>query len=92
MSWNAGLSVLKLVCVWMLSQFSGVRLFGTLWTVAHQAPLFMEFSRQEYWDGLPFPPPGDPPHPGIELTYLLSPALAGRFFTNSVSQKALKLG
>ena len=38
----------------------------TLWTVAHQAPLPMEFSRQEYWSGLPIPPPGDLPNPGIE--------------------------
>ena len=43
-----------------------------LWTVALQAPLFMGFSRQEYWSGLPFPPPGDLPDPGIEST---SPAL-----------------
>ena len=42
------------------------------WTVAHQAPLFMGFPRQEYWNGLPFPSPGDLPHPGIEL---VSPAL-----------------
>ena len=39
---------------------------ATLWTVAHQAPLSMEFSRQEYWSGLPFPSPGDLPDPGIE--------------------------
>ena len=44
---------------------SCVRLFATLGTVAHQAPLSMEFSRQEYWSGLPFPPPGDLPDPGI---------------------------
>ena len=43
-----------------------VRLFATLWTVAHQAPLSMGFSRQEYWSGLPFPSPGDLPDPGIE--------------------------
>ena len=43
-----------------------VRLFGTPWTVAYQAPLSMEFSRQEYWSGLPFPSPGDLPNPGIE--------------------------
>ena len=43
-----------------------VRLFATPWTVAYQAPLFMGFSRQEYWSGLPFPPPGDLPDPGIE--------------------------
>ena len=51
----------------MLSHFSHVQLFSTPWTVAHQAPLPMEFSRQEYWSGLPFPPPGDLPDPGIEV-------------------------
>jgi len=45
----------------------------------------MGFSRQEYWSGLPCPPPGDLPHPGIELTSLMSPALAGRFFTTSAT-------
>ena len=49
-------------------------------TVAHQAPLSMGFSRQEYWSGLPFPPPGHLPDPGIEPA---SPALAGGFFTTS---------
>ena len=48
------------------------QLFATPWTVAHQAPLSMEFSSQEYWSGLPFPSPGDLPNPGIELR---SPAL-----------------
>ena len=43
-----------------------VRLFATPWTVAHQAPLPMEFSMQEYWSGLPFPSPGDLPNPGME--------------------------
>ena len=52
--------------------FSPVRLFATPWTVAHQAPLTMEFSRQEYWSGLPFPSPGHLPKPGVEPT---SPAL-----------------
>ena len=47
----------------------------TLWTVARQAPLSMGFSRQEYWSGLPFPPPGDPPDPGMELTFPVSPVL-----------------
>ena len=61
----------------------------TLWTVALQAPLSMGFSRQEYWNELPFPPPGDRPDPGIELTSLLSPALAGRFFTIRVTWEAL---
>ena len=50
-------------------------------TVAHQAPLSMGFSRQEYWSGLPCPPPGDLPDPGIQSMSLMSPALAGGFFT-----------
>ena len=53
----------------------------TPWTVARQAPLYMEFSRLEYWSGLPFPTPGDHPDPGIEYLSLASPALAGGFFT-----------
>ena len=53
----------------------------TDWTVAHQAPLPMKFSRQEYWSGLPFPPPADLPDLEIELASLASFALAGRFFT-----------
>ena len=53
----------------------------TAWTVARQAPLSMEFSRQEYWSGLPFPPPRDLPNPEIEPVSLASPALAGGFFT-----------
>ena len=57
--------------------FSCVRVFPVLWTVACQAPLFMGFSRQEYWGGLPFPPPQDLPDPGIEA---MSPALSGGFF------------
>ena len=54
------------LCARMLSRFSHVRLFATPCTVARQAPLSMEFSSQEYWSGLPFPPPGDLPNPGIE--------------------------
>ena len=50
----------------VLSRFSRVRLCVTLWTVAHQAPLSMGFCRQECWNGLPCPPPGDLPNPGIE--------------------------
>ena len=53
----------------MLSCFSSVRLFVPLWTVAHQAPLSMGFPRQEYWSGLPCPPPGDLPDPGIEPAF-----------------------
>ena len=51
--------------------------FATPWTVTHQAPLSMEFPRQEYWSGLPFTSPGDLPYPGFEPVSL---ALAGRFF------------
>ena len=58
-----------------------VWLSASPWTVAHQAPLSMGFSRQEYWSGLPFPPPGDLPHPGIKLASPEVPALAGKFFT-----------
>ena len=67
----------------MLSHFSHVRLFVTLWTVVHQAPLSMGLSRQEYWSGLPGPPPGDLPDLGTEPVSLTSLALAGRFFTSS---------
>ena len=49
-----------------VKSLSSVRLFVTPWTIAHQAPLSMEFFRQEYWSGLPFPSPGDLPYPGIE--------------------------
>ena len=49
-----------------VKSLSHVRLFVTPWTVAHQPPPSMEFSRQEYWSGLPFPSPGDLPDPGIE--------------------------
>ena len=59
-------------CACMLSLFSHVQLLATLWTVAHQAPLSMGFSRQEYWSGLPCPPPGDLPDLGTELTSLPS--------------------
>ena len=69
---------------------SHVRLFATPWTVACQTPLSMGFSRQEYWSGLPFPPPGDLPDPGIEPATFMSPALAGRFFTTSAIWEALK--
>ena len=61
--------------------------FATPWTIAHQAPLSMGFSRQEYWSGLPCPPTGDFPNPGIKPTSLMSPALAGDFFTTSATWK-----
>ena len=61
--------------------------FVITWTVAHQAPLSMGFSRQEYWSGLPFPPPEDIPNSGMEPQSLVSPALAGGFFTTSTIWK-----
>ena len=73
----------------MLNHFSRVRLFATQWSIARQAPLSMGFSRQEYWSGLPCPPPGDPPDLWMEPMSLRSPALAGRFFTSSVTWEAL---
>ena len=69
-----------------LSPFSHVQLSETVWTVAHQAPLSMGSSRQEYCSGLPCPPPGDLPEPGIELRSLVS-SLAGGFFTISTTWK-----
>ena len=76
--------------VCMLSHFSHFRLCVTLWTVARQAPLSMEFSRQEYWSRLPCPPPGDLPNPGIEPTALMSPALSGGFFTTGATWEAIE--
>ena len=72
----------------MLSLFSHVQLFVTSWTVARQAPLSMGFSRQEYRSGLPCPPPGDLPNLGIKPASLMSPALAGGFFTISATWEA----
>ena len=73
----------------VLSCFSRVWLFATLWTVAHQAPLSMGFSKKELWSGLPCPPPVHLPNPGTEPASLSSPALAGRFFTTSATWEAL---
>jgi len=73
------------VCV--LSRFSRVQLFAILYTVARQVPLTIGFSRQEYWSGLLCPPP-DLPNPGIEPTSLMSPALAGGFFTAGANWEA----
>ena len=79
--------VSKVACVYAKS-FSCVLFFVTLWTVAHQALQPMEFSRQEYWSELPCPPPGDLPDPGMEPMSLMSPALAGRFFTTGATWEA----
>ena len=86
--------------IYMLSRFSHVWLCATLWTVSCQAPLSMGFSvDKQYWSGFPCPPPGSLPDPGIEPAFLMSPALAGRFFTTSTTwhanvniHKCLQLG
>ena len=70
------------------SRFSHVWLFAAPWTVASQVPLSMGFSTQEYWSGLPRPSPGELPDPGIEPMSLMSPALAGGFFTTSTTWEA----
>ena len=71
-----------------VKSLSRVRLFATLWTIAHQAPPSMGFSRQEYWSGLPFPSPGDLPDPGIEPK---SPALRADNLTSEPPGKLLNL-
>ena len=65
-----------------------IPLFATPWTIAHKALLSVEFPKQEYWSGLPFPTTGDLPDPGIRPTSPVSPALAGRFFTTSATWEA----
>ena len=70
-----------------MKSLSFVQLFETLWTVAYQAPPFMDFSRQEYWSELPFPTLGDLPDPGIKP---VSPALAGSFLTTAPPGKPMR--
>ena len=67
----------------MLSCFSHVLLYATLWTVAHQVLLSMGFSRQEDYSGLPCPPAGDLSNPGIKPTSLTFPSLAGKYITTT---------
>ena len=75
--------------IWVLSHFSHVQFFVAPWIAARQAPLFTGFSRQEGWGGLPFPSPGDLPHPGIKPISPMGPALAGVFFTTSPTKSWL---
>ena len=77
--------VSTVVVVQLLSR---VWLFMTPWTVDCQPPLSMGFFRRKYWNGLPFPTPWDLPNSGIESASLVSPAMAGRFFTTSVTWEA----
>ena len=76
----------------VLSCFSHVSLFVTLWPVPCQIPLLMGFSRQEHWSGLPYPFPGNLPDPGIEPTSPTPPAMAGEFFTTSAIWGSQKRG
>ena len=78
-----------MLCHAVLSCFSHVPLFATLWTIPRQDPLSMGFSWQECWSGLLCPPPGDLPDPGIKPTSLTSPALTGGFFTTMPPWKAI---
>ena len=80
-TWNYHNIVNWLCVLACLSCSVCVQLFATPWPVAHQTPLSMGFSRQEYSSGLPCPPPGDLPDPGIEPLSLMSPSLSGSFFT-----------
>ena len=69
------------ICIWLVACSVAQSCPTPVIAWTHQAPLSTGFPKQEYWSGLPFPPPGDLPDPGIELTSLVSPALVGRFFT-----------
>ena len=82
-----GKRILEIVCMHVCSAVSDS---ATPWTLAHQVPPSRRFPRQEYWSGLPFPSPGDLPHPGIESAFLVSPALAGGFFTIAPPGKFLR--
>ena len=78
------------MCVGGAKLLSRVQLLATPWTVARQAALSMGFPRQEYWSGLPCPPPGDLPNPGIKPASLMSPALADGFPTSGATWEAPK--
>ena len=80
-TWKASYRIAA-TCTCVLNHFSRVWLFMTLWTVACQAPLSMRFSRQEYWSGLPCPPAGDLPDPGIEPMSPNVSCTAGKCFTH----------
>ena len=79
--------VFQLIQTGFFRVFSHVQLFATPWTVVHQALLSMGLSQQEYWNGLPFPPPRDLPDPRIKPESHESPALAGGFFTTEPPEK-----
>ena len=75
-------------CVRVCCYFCHIRLYVTLWTVAHEAPLSMGYSRHEYWSGLPYPPPGGRSDPGIKPVSFMSLVSSGQFFTTSTTWEA----
>ena len=77
------------MCVCAHAQWLSCPTLATPWTIARQTPLSLEFSRQEYWSGLPFPYPGDLPDPRIKPVSPESSALAGRFFTTEPHGKPI---
>ena len=77
-----------MVCCTVISRFSRILSFVTLWTVALQALLSMGFSRHKYWSRLPCPPPEDLTDPGIKPVSLSPPVLAGGFFTTNATWEA----
>ena len=83
-------SYLSIIAHVLLSRLGHVRPFVILWTVARQAPLSMGFFKQEYWNQLPFPFPGDLSDPGIEPASMISPVLADGFFTTSANWETPK--
>ena len=86
---SLGISITPFMMVCIPTQFlSQVQLFVTPWTVACQAPLSMGFPKQDYWNELPFPIPGNHPNPEIDSVSFASPALAGRFFTTCATWEA----
>ena len=80
--------IIQFLHMHVLSRFCCVWLFVTLWTVTHQAPLSIGFSRCEDWSRMACPPPGDLSDPGIEFTSFMSPALAGVFYATSATWEA----
>ena len=82
-------AVYKVSCCYLVAK--SYLTLSTLWTTAHQAPLSLGFSSQEYWGELPCPPPGDFPNPRIKSSSLMSPTLSVRFFTTSTTWEAQSL-
>ena len=83
--------IITLSCACALSVLYSCSTLCNPWTIACQAPLSVRFSRQEYWSGLPCPPSGNLPDPGIKPTFPVSPALAGGFFTTELPRKLTTL-